>query len=113
MNPDLFVAGIDGGSDAWNYIRSGGYFKYSYAQPFEMFTHKVFEAIEQIQVKGLNPGDEGCILAKSGEVLYSEGLVISQENVPEVGANINSAFDYYDDDPDAWYNWEGTYTVSE
>ena len=113
VNPDLFVAGIDGGSDAWNYIRSGGYFKYSYAQLFEMFTHKVFEAIEQIQVKGLNPGDEGCILAKSGEVLYSEGLVISQENVPEVGANINSAFDYYDDDPDAWYNWEGTYTVSE
>ena len=113
VNPDLFVAGIDGGSDAWNYIRSGSYFKYSYAQPFEMFTHKVFEVIEQLQVKGLNPGDKDCILAKAGEVLYSEGLVITQDNVPEVGANINSVFDYYDNDKDAWYNWEGTYTVSE
>lgn len=113
VNPDFFVAGIDGGSDAWSYIRSGGYFKYSYAQPFEMFTHKVFEAVEQIQVKGLNPGDEGCIISEPGEVLYSEGLVITQDNVPEVGANINSVFDYYDDDKDAWYNWEGTYTISE
>lgn len=113
VNPAFFVAGIDGGSDAWSYIRNGSYFKYSYAQPFEMFTHKVFEAIDQIQVKGLNPGDENCILTKAGEVLYSEGLVISQDNVPEVGANINSIFDYYDDTADAWYNWEGTYTVSE
>lgn len=114
VNPDFFTAGIDGGSDAWSYIRSGGYFKYSYAQPFEMFTHKVFEVIDQIQVQGLNPGDEGCLISVSGEVLYSEGLVVTQDNVPEVGANINSIFDYYDEnDKDAWYNWEGTYTVTE
>lgn len=113
LNPDFFCAGIDGGSDAWSYIRSGGFFKYSYAQPFEMFTHKVFECIDQIQVQGLNPGDEGCIISKPGEVLYSEGVVITADNVPEVGANINSVFDYYDDDPDAWYNWEGTYIVGE
>ncbi len=118
QNPDLvpedfFVAGIDGGSDAWSYIRSGGYFKYSYAQPFEMFVHKVFECIEDIQVDGLNPGDEGCIISAPGEVLYSEGMVVTQENVPDVGANINSVFDYYDDDPDAWYNWEGTYEITE
>lgn len=114
VNPDFFTAGIDGGSDAWSYIRSGGYFKYSYAQPFEMFTHKVFEVIDRIQVKGLNPGDEGCLLSTSGEVLYSEGLVITKDNVPKVGANINSIFDYYDEnEKDAWYNWEGTYTVSE
>lgn len=113
VNPDFFVAGIDGGSDAWSYIRSGGWFKYSYAQPFEMFSHKVFEAIDQIQIQGLNPGDDKCILTTAGEVLFSEGLVITEDNVPEVGANINSIFDYYDDDTDAWYNWEGTYTVSE
>ena len=113
VGEDFFVAGIDGGSDAWSYIRNGSYFKYSYAQPFEMFTHKVFEAIEDIQVEGLNPGDEGCIVTEPGEVLYTEGLVVSDKNVPEVGANINSIFEYYDDDPDAWYNWEGTYTVSE
>ncbi|MBC5689513.1 substrate-binding domain-containing protein [Mediterraneibacter sp. NSJ-55] len=113
IDPDFFVAGIDGGSDCWSYIRSGSYMKYSYAQPFEMFTHKVFEAIEDIQVEGLNPGDEGCIISTPGEVLYSEGVVITQDNVPEPGSNINSVFDYYDDDPDAWYNWEGTYTVKE
>ena len=113
VSENFFCAGIDGGSDAWSYIRNGSYFKYSYAQPFEMFTHKVFEAIENIQVEGLNPGDEGCIIAKPGEVVYTEGLVVTPENVPEVGANINSLFDYYDDDPDAWYNWEGTYTVAE
>lgn len=114
VNPDFFTAGIDGGSDAWSYIRNGGYFKYSYAQPFEMFTHKVFEVIDQIQVQGLNPGDEGCLLSHSGEVLYSEGLVVTQDNVPDVGANINSIFDYYDEnDKDAWYNWEGTYEVTE
>ena len=78
-----------------------------------MFTHKVFECIQDIQVKGLNPGDEGCILSKVGEVLYSEGKVITAANVPAVGANINSVFAYYDDNPDAWYNWEGTYIISE
>lgn len=113
VNENFFCAGIDGGSDAWSYIRNGSYFKYSYAQPFEMFTHKVFEAIEDIQVEGLNPGDEGCSISKVGEVVYTEGLVVTQENVPEVGANINSLFEYYDDDADAWYNWEGTYTVAE
>lgn len=113
LNEDFFCAGIDGGSDAWSYIRNGSYFKYSYAQPFEMFTHKVFECIEDIQVDGLNPGDEGCIISKVGEVLYSEGMVITADNVPEPGANINSLFDYYTDDPSAWYNWEGTYIISE
>ena len=29
LNPDFFCAGIDGGSDAWSYIRNGSYFKYS------------------------------------------------------------------------------------
>lgn len=113
LNADFFCAGIDGGSDAWSYIRNGSFFKYSYAQPFEMFTHKVFECIDQIQVKGLNPGDEGCLLEKVGEVLYSEGMVITQENCPQPGANINSIFDYYTDDASAWYNWEGTYIISE
>lgn len=113
VNPDFFVAGIDGGSECWAYIRGGGYFKYSYAQPFEMFTHKVCEAVDQLQVQGLKPGDDGCILSYAGEILYTEGVVVSRDNVPEVGANINSVYDFYDDDPDAWYNWDGMYTVQE
>ena len=108
VSPDFWVAGIDGGSTAWTYIRNGGHFKYNYAQPFEMFTHKVFEAIDQIQVQGLNPGDDGCLLSRVGEVIYSEGRVVTPENVPEPGQSIHAAFDYYGgdpDDPDAWYNW--------
>ena len=107
------MGGGEGGAEEWSYIRNGSYFKYSYAQHFEMFTHKVFECIDQIQVQGLNPGDEGCLLEKVGEVLYSEGMVITAENCPAPGANINSIFDYYTDDADAWYNWEGTYIISE
>lgn len=113
VNPDFFIAGIDGGTDVWNYIRNGGYYKYTYSQPFEMFTHKVWDVVDQIQVQGVNPGDSGCDIAYSGETLYSEGKVVTEENVPEVGVNVNSIFDYYTDDADAWYNWEGTYTVVE
>ena len=78
-----------------------------------MFTHKVCEAVDQLQVQGLKPGDDGCILSYAGEILYTEGVVVSRDNVPEVGANINSVYDFYDDDPDAWYNWDGMYTVQE
>ena len=57
--------------------------------------------------------DDGCILEKAGEVLYTEGIIVTPDNVPEVGANINSIFDYYTDDADEWYNWDGTYSVGE
>lgn len=113
VNENFFVAGLDGGSECWARIRSGSYLKYSYAQAFEMYAHKLCEVIEQIQVEGLNPGDEGCDIAYSGDILYSYGKVITKDNVPEVGANVHTLFDYYDPDPDSWCNWEGTYTVTE
>lgn len=114
QNPDLvnenfWVAGVDGGVDTWEYIRSGTAFKYSYAQPFELFTHKAFEVIDQIQVKGMNPGDEGCLISRSGAVIYSEGYVVTPDNVPAVGQSIHAVYDYYGmdpDDPDAWFNWK-------
>lgn len=108
VDPDFWVAGIDGGSTAWTYIRNNTPFKYSYAQPFEVFTHIVFEAMDQIQCKGLNPGDEGCLIENVGEVVYTEGFVVTRENVPEAGQSIHALFDYYGGDPDdaeAWYNW--------
>lgn len=113
QNPDLvnenfWVAGVDGGVDTWEYIRSGTVFKYSYAQPFELFTHQVFEVIDQLQVKGMNPGDEGCLIARSGAVIYSEGFVVTPDNVPAVGQSIHAVYDYYGmdpDDADAWFNW--------
>lgn len=113
VSEDFFVSGIDGGSECWAKIREGSYFKYSYAQPFELYAHKLCDIIEQIQVMGLNPGDEGCDIDYSGDILYSYGKVITRNNVPDVGANVHTIFDYYDSDPDSWCNWEGTYTVSE
>ena len=116
VNPDLWMCGIDGGNECWYTIREAangnGYFKYSYAQPFELYTHTCFEIMDQIQVQGMNPGDEGCIISKSGGVYYAEGSVVTPDNVPASGQNINAAYSYYDaNDQDAWFNWEGTMTI--
>lgn len=117
VNPNFFVAGIDGGSSAWSYIRQGGYYKYCYSQPFELFTHKVFEVIDQLQAKGLNPGDVGCDITHAGQTLYSVGKVVTLDNCPKVGESIHSAFSYYDpSDTAAWYNWTdngGAYVITE
>jgi ABC-type sugar transport system substrate-binding protein len=115
----LFLSGVDGGSAPWKYIRSGGPFKYTYSQPFEFFTHNTFEIIEQIQVKGLNPGETGCLIKKAGDTINAEGIVTTAMNVPPLGASIHTVFDYYGQDPkdqNAWYNWKegpGIYTVTE
>ena len=79
----------------------------------------MFEIIDDIQVKGLNPGDEGCLLTKAGTAVYATGLVITPDNVPAVGTPIHEVFDYYGmdpEDPDAWFNWDdgnGIYMVTE
>lgn len=69
----------------------------------------MFDVIEDIQVEGLNPGEEGCAIKTSGETLYCTGTLVSRENVPQSGEPIQKVFSYYTDDPDAWYNWEGSY----
>lgn len=113
------VVAFDGGSDAWAYVRNNTPFQMTYSQPFELFTHTMFEIINQIQVEGMNPGDEGCIISKSGDTVYNDGIVTTRKNCPEIGANIHEVFDYYGgnpDDPDAWYNWTdgpGIYTVTD
>ena len=104
-----FTVGIDGGKQSWSYIRNGEPLKYSYAQGFELQMHMIAEIIEQIQVEGLNPGDEGCDLLAPQTMLYVKGGVVTKENVPEVGTSIHQAFDYYDPtitDPElAWWTW--------
>ena len=104
-----FTVGIDGGKQSWSYIRNGEPLKYSYAQGFELQMHMLAEIIDQIQVQGLNPGDEGCDLAASHTMLFVKGGIVTKENVPEVGTSIHQAFDYYDPtitDPElAWWNW--------
>ena len=65
----MWVAGIDGGAQAWSYIRDNTPLKYSYAQPFELYVHNVFEIINSTQVLGANPGDDGSMILASGETL--------------------------------------------
>ena len=103
-----FVVGIDGGKQSWSYIRDDSPLKYSYAQPMELFAHQMAELVEQIQIQGLNPGDAGCLLDKAGNALYTEGSIVTKDNVPDVGTSIHCAFDYYDETitgEDAWWNW--------
>ncbi|BDF03483.1 sugar ABC transporter substrate-binding protein [[Clostridium] hylemonae] len=114
-----FVSGVDGGSSTWSYIRGNTPIKYTYSQPFEYFTHMTFEVINDIQVKGLNPGDDGCTISKAGEYMTAPGIVTTAENCPAAGDSIHSVFDFYGEDPDdedAWYNWTdgpGIYEVTQ
>jgi len=113
----IFSIGIDGGSEAWAYIRDETPFKYSFAQPFELYQHRVFELIDQMQIKGLKPGDEGCIIGDYGETTYEVGRVVGADSVPDIASSVHEAFNYYGgdpNDPDAWYNWPeagGPYNV--
>lgn len=114
-----FVAGVDGGSASWNYIRNNTPLKYTYSQPFEFFTHQTYEIINQIQVLGLNPGDKDSLIAKAGDTVRADGIVTTVDNVPAVGDIISKVFNFYGEDANdktAWYNWTdgpGIYTVTE
>ena len=62
--------------------------------------------MEQLQLLGMNPGDEGCLIGFSGDTMYSVGTVVTRENVPDVGEVVHAAYDYFDpEDTDAWYFW--------
>ncbi|MDO4261524.1 MAG: hypothetical protein Q4C82_05555 [Eubacteriales bacterium] len=115
-----FVSGVDGGASTWSYIRNDTPLKYTYSQPFEYFSHITCQAIYDIQVAGLNPGDEGCIVTAAGEnITDAVGIVTTIENCPQPGDSIHSVFDYYGEDQndeEAWYNWTdgpGIYEVTE
>lgn len=119
IGDEVWVSGFDGGSQAWAYIRNNTPMRYSYAVPDELFVHKALEVINDIQIAGMNPGDEGCTISHVGEIMYCQGIVVSRSNCPAVGTNIHAVFDYYGGDPDdmdAWYNWndgDGAYVVSD
>ena len=112
-----FAIGIDGGKQSWSYIRDDSPLKYSYAQPMEQFAHIEAELIRQLQIEGMNPGDPGCLLDKAGNAIYTEGSIVTKDNVPAIGTSIHSAFDYYDASvtgEEAWWDWSegpGIYMV--
>lgn len=115
---DMFTVGMDGGNQAWAYIRNGDIpFVASLAEPFEYQVHQCFEGIKELQVEGKFRGAADCIIPASGE--YSTDnmtVMVDVNNCPAVGANIHSVFDFYGgdpEDPDAWYNQGTLYTVAD
>lgn len=105
------IVGIDGGSEAWSHIREeGSNFKYSYAQPTELYNHSTFELIQQLQVDGMQPGDPECMISYFGQAMYFTGFIVDKDNVPDPGQPVHAAFNFYGgdpNDPEAWYNWTG------
>ena len=108
---DVVICSVDGTSQELSNIRSGSNLKYVFAQPCELYNHETFNVIDQLQVQGLKPGDEGCSIDYDGATMYFEGFIITQENCPEAGepvyAIFNNFVDYgYDpDDPECFVNW--------
>lgn len=106
-NTHVIAVGIDGGSEAFANIRKNGVFQASYAQACEMYSHKIMELVEQLQVKGMKPGDPDCLIQFWGETMYSDGTIVTPENVPDAGQPIHAAQAYYDpNDKGAWYFWD-------
>lgn len=110
---DVFITGIDGGTQAYAEIRAGSPFIATMSQPFEQYTHLVFEAIREIQVDDLGIGEKGSMVPPS-TVLYVDPVLTTPENLPPVGANIHEVFadTYYDPSKeDAWYTWGEPYRI--
>jgi len=110
---DIFITGIDGGTQAYAEIRRGSPFIATMSQPFEQYTHIAFEAINQIQVEGIGIGEPGSMIPAS-TVYYVDPVLTTPDNLPPVGSNIHEVFadTYYDAaNTDAWYTWGEPYTV--
>ena len=112
---DIFVTGIDGGSQVYAEIRNGSPMVATMSQPFEEYCHAAFEVINQVQIEGIAPGDAGSMVPK-GRTLYFQAVLTTPENVPSVGTSIHTVFSdtYYNPkDKDAWYFWGKPYTITE
>lgn len=111
---DVFITGIDGGSNAYSEIRKGSPFIACLSQPFELYTHDICEAVNQVQIEGIAPGENGSIIPLS-RTIYGDGVVTSASNLPEPGTNIHEVFkdSYYDsNNKDAWYFWGKPYIIT-
>jgi ABC-type sugar transport system substrate-binding protein len=102
---DIFVTGVDGGSQAFAMIRDGSPLIATMSQPFEQYTHQIFEIIDEVQVRGIIPGSSESSIP-AGRIFYFDSVLTTPENVPPIGASIHEVFKdtYYDpSNKDAWY----------
>jgi len=110
---EIFVTGIDGGTQAYAEIRKGSSFTATFSQPFEEYVHMVFEKIQEVQVDGITLGDPKSTIP-STRIDYTTGAMTTPENVPQPGTNIHTLFaaTYYDpNNKEAWYTWGQPYLV--
>lgn len=113
-NEQVFVTGVDGGSEAYDMIRKGSPFIATISQPFELYTHTVFEIINEVQVKGIAPGAKGSSIPKT-RTIYCDAVVTTEENLPAIGSIIHEVFraTYYDPaKKNEWYFWGKPYVVT-
>ena len=108
---DIITGGIDGGQQALAAIRNPkNPFKMSFSQPFELYTHTTCEAINLIQVEGMDIEEA---LAKVGANpvtgnAFLDGIVVTPYNVPPADSTYYEVHGWYGEDPndpDAWINW--------
>ncbi len=110
---DIFVTGIDGGSQAYGDIRKGSPFIATMSQPFEQYIHEAFELVNEIQSEGIGIGEKGSSVPHS-RIMYLPPVLTTPQNLPEFGASIHQVFasTYYDpDDSQAWYFWGTPYKI--
>lgn len=103
-----FVMSSDGGPEAWTYIRNNTPYKYCNALPGELYIHTLCDVVQELQVEGRNIGENTEVIQFAGQSYLFGGSVVTRDNVPDVGATIHEAFDYYDPNAgdDVWYKWE-------
>lgn len=111
---DVFITGMDGGNPPWGIIAKGGALIATASQPAEWYTHYTFECISQVQKQGIMPGTKGSVIPPSLMLLGKQTLV-TPDNLPKVGADVNSLFWYYNaKDKKGWWFWKeagGPYKV--
>lgn len=104
---DVITGGIDGDSTSFAAIKDEkNPFVATYIQNQEEWVHKLFELMDEIQVRGIAPGATGSSIPFSGYFIYMEGKMVTENNLPASGSTIHTVFDYYDaNDPNGWWNW--------
>lgn len=111
---DLIITGIDGGSLAYDMIRTGSPFTATMSQPFEEYVYNTYEVVKNMQVDGKGIGEKGCMVPNHRNV-YSVPVLTTPENLPPIGTNIHEVFKatYYDPSKkDAWYMYGEPYKIT-
>jgi ABC-type sugar transport system substrate-binding protein len=110
MADSIFTTGMDGGDQVFDMVRNGKGIRCIAVQPYEWYTHMGFEAINQLQVKGIPPLAPESYIDK-GRIIFYKQVLVTRENIPPVGTSIHALWTGYTDDKyskalgEEWWNW--------